>query len=160
MSRANELTGLHWRALAFDALSVAELYRALQLRAEVFVVEQKCAFQDLDGLDDAAVHLMGETTDADGVVQLLAYVRLLPAGAAFGEASIGRVVTSPSARGSGLGHRLMTEAIAQLHRRWGVQPIRIGAQAHLQTYYGQSGFKPQGDIYMEDGIEHIEMVRA
>lgn len=151
---------LRWRALPFEALSVEELYRLLRLRAEVFVVEQRCAFQDLDGLDPMALHLMGETTDAEGKVRLLAYARLLPAGAAFAEASIGRVVTSASARGSGAGHALVREAIAQLHLRWGLQPIRIGAQAHLQSYYGQSGFVAQGALYLEDGIEHIEMVRA
>lgn len=155
-----DATNLQWRALAFEALTTAELYRALRLRSAVFVVEQSCAFQDLDGLDAVAVHLLGESLDAETNGQLLAYARLLPAGAAFAEASIGRVVTSSAARGSGLGHRLMIEAIAELHRCWGVQPIRIGAQAHLQSYYGQCGFVPRGDIYLEDGIDHIEMVRA
>lgn len=154
------MNGLRWRALAFEALTTAELYSALRLRAEVFVVEQNCAFQDVDGLDALAVHLLGETTDAQAKEPLLAYARLLPAGTAFAEASIGRVVTSPTARGSGLGHRLMAQAIGELHRRWGVQAIRIGAQAHLQSYYRQSGFEPQGDIYLEDGIDHIEMVKS
>jgi ElaA protein len=154
------LTGLRWRALAFDALSAPELYRVLQLRAEVFVVEQACAFQDLDGRDAQAMHWLGEAANAPGQPRLLAYARLLPAGTAFAEASIGRVVTSPVARGSGLGHALMRQSIAELHRLWGVQPIRIGAQAHLQTYYRQHGFEPQGEMYLEDGIDHIEMVRA
>ncbi|MEX1167884.1 MAG: GNAT family N-acetyltransferase [Hydrogenophaga sp.] len=160
MSGSTVRAPLRWRALPFEALSVEELYRLLRLRAEVFVVEQACAFQDLDGLDPMALHVMGETTDAEGQSRLLAYARLLPAGAAFAEASIGRVVSSPSARGGGVGHALVREAIAELQRRWGLQPIRIGAQAHLQGFYGQSGFHPQGDLYLEDGIEHIEMVRA
>lgn len=160
MSPAAVVTSLRWRALAFDALSVPELYRVLQLRAEVFVVEQNCVFQDMDGLDQQAVHLMGELPGKDGVTRLLAYTRLLPAGVAFAEASIGRVVTSPAARGSGLGNTLMCESIETLQRLWGSQAIRIGAQAHLQTFYRQCGFEPQGDLYMEDGIEHIEMLRA
>lgn len=157
--RGGVLTGLRWRGLSFDELSAVELYRLLRLRAEVFVVEQACAFQDLDGLDDQAVHWLGETTDGQGDPMLLAYTRLLPAGTAFAEASIGRVVTSPLARGTGVGHTLMSESIAELQRRWGVQPIRIGAQAHLQTYYRQHGFEPDGDVYLEDGIDHIEMIR-
>lgn len=151
---------MRWRALAFDALSTIDLYRLLQLRAEVFVVEQNCVFQDIDGLDQRAVHLMGEVIGEAADPRLLAYTRLLPAGVAFAEASIGRVVTSPVARGTGLGHALMRESIDVLHQLWGPQPIRIGAQAHLQIYYRQCGFEPQGDLYLEDGIEHIEMIRA
>ena len=150
---------LHWRCLTFNELTAAELYRALQLRAEVFVVEQACAFQDLDGRDGQALHLLGETTHATEGTALLAYARLLPAHTAFAEASIGRVVTAPVTRGSGLGHGLMRESIAELHRRWGEQPIRIGAQAHLQDFYSQHGFEPQGDGYIEDGIPHLEMLR-
>ncbi|HEY9096662.1 MAG TPA: GNAT family N-acetyltransferase [Hydrogenophaga sp.] len=157
----SDLAALRWRAVSFDALSTTGLYRLLQLRSAVFVVEQACAFQDLDGLDFAAVHLLGEVGDAaGGSERLWAYARLLPAGVAFAEASIGRVVTSPEARGTGLGHALMRQAVAELHRQWGPQPIRIGAQAHLQSFYRQSGFVPQGALYLEDGIEHIEMVRA
>lgn len=160
MSAGGDLTGLQWRALPFDALTTSDLYRLLQLRAEVFVVEQNCAFQDVDGLDQQAVHLMGEVSGTTGAPHLLAYSRLLPAGTAFSEASIGRVVTSPVARGSGLGHTLLRQSIDTLHRLWNLQPIRIGAQAHLQSYYRQCGFEPQGDLYLEDGIEHIEMLRA
>ena len=160
MSAGVDLTRLQWRALPFDALTTSDLYRLLQLRAAVFVVEQNCAFQDVDGLDQQAVHLMGEVRGSTGEPSLLAYSRLLPVGTAFTEASIGRVVTSPVARGSGLGHVLMRESIETLHRLWNPQPIRIGAQAHLQSYYRQCGFVPQGDFYLEDGIEHIEMLRA
>ncbi|MEZ5704126.1 MAG: GNAT family N-acetyltransferase [Burkholderiaceae bacterium] len=137
------------------------MYRLLQLRSAVFVVEQACVFQDMDGLDFAAVHLLGEVGDTGGKSERLwAYARLLPAGTSFAEASIGRVVTSPEARGTGIGHALMRQAVAELHRLWGPQPIRIGAQAHLQSFYRQSGFEPKGALYLEDGIEHIEMVRA
>lgn len=150
---------LRWRCLAFDELDTLALYRAMRLRAEVFVVEQACAFQDLDGRDTHALHLLGEREIEEGGATLLAYARLLPARTAFTEASIGRVVTAPDTRGSGLGHALVRESIVELHRRWGVQPIRIGAQAHLQDFYRQHGFEPQGALYLEDGIEHIEMLR-
>ena len=159
MSSRVALTGLQWRALPFDALTASDLYRFVQLRAEVFVVEQHCAFQDLDGRDQQAVHLMGEAAGEAAEPCLLAYTRLLPPDRGFAEASIGRVVTSPKARGTGLGHTLMRESIETLHRLWGPQAIRIGAQAHLQTYYRQCGFEPQGDHYLEDGIEHVEMLR-
>ncbi len=153
------LQSLRWRCLSFETLSGAELYRVLKLRAEVFVVEQACVFQDMDGLDPACTHLLCETPDGAGGPRLLAYSRLLPAGLAFTEASIGRVATAPLTRGSGLGHALMRESISQLQRLWGEQPIRIGAQAHLQAFYRQHGFAPAGDLYVEDGIDHIEMLR-
>ena len=151
--------GLRWRCLAFADLGVADLYRVLQLRSAVFVVEQTCVFQDMDGRDPACLHLLGAAPDAGQGGDLLAYARLLPAGLAFPEASIGRVATAPATRGSGLGHALTAQAIAQLQRLWGPQPIRIGAQAHLQAFYRQHGFAPDGEFYIEDGIDHIEMVR-
>lgn len=145
---------LHWRCLPFDTLAPADLYELLRLRSEVFVVEQRCVFQDMDGADPACHHLLGERDGA-----LLAYARLVPAGLKFAEASIGRVVNAPSTRGSGLGHGLMREAVRQVHALWGAQPIRIGAQAHLEGFYRQHGFEPEGAPYDEDGIPHIEMLR-
>jgi ElaA protein len=130
----------------------------LRLRSEVFVVEQNCVFQDMDGLDDQAMHLLG-TQMEEGAARLVAYVRCFPAGVTFAEASIGRVVTHPSARGSGLGHVLMAEAVRALQRQWGAQPIRIGAQAHLKDFYQHHGFADVGRPYVEDGIPHLEMVR-
>lgn len=148
--------GLAWRCQPFDALTVSELYALLRLRAEVFVVEQACLFQDMDGLDAACHHLMGHGTDG----QLLAYARLVPKGVTFAEASIGRVVTSPLARGMALGHALMAEALIRLSDLWGEQPVRIGAQAHLQGFYGRHGFVAEGSGYIEDGIPHVEMLRS
>jgi ElaA protein len=147
---------LAWRCLPFDAIHVRTLYRLLQLRTEVFVMEQNCPFQDMDGADQACFHLLGESPDGT----LLAYARLVPAGLKFREASIGRVVSAAAARGTGIGHVLMREAVQALHGLWGVQPIRIGAQAHLQGFYRQHGFEPDGPLYIEDGIDHIEMIRA
>ena len=149
---------LTWQWLPFDALSRDQLYELLRLRSEVFVVEQTCIFQDMDGLDGQAMHLLG-TRVVDGVPQLVAYVRCFAKGITFDEASIGRVVTRQSARGGGLGHVLMTEAVRALQEQWGAQPIRIGAQAHLKSFYERHGFADVGKPYMEDGIAHIEMVR-
>lgn len=147
---------LAWRCLPFDAMSARTLYRLLRLRSEVFVVEQACVFLDADGLDERCLHVLGESVPTG---ELVAAARLVPPGASFPEASIGRVVTSPAARGSGLGHALMTESIRLLQILWGPQPIRIGAQAHLETFYRRHGFVPDGPTYLEDGIPHIEMLR-
>lgn len=145
---------IRWRCLPFADLDPHALYALLRLRTEVFVMEQQCLFQDMDGADPDCHHLLGEH---DG--RLLAYARLVPAGLKFSEASIGRVVSDPAARGTGLGHVLMREAVQHLQRLWGAQPIRIGAQARLQAFYEQHGFVRDGDIYLEDGIDHIEMLR-
>ncbi|OGB17711.1 MAG: hypothetical protein A2W72_00110 [Burkholderiales bacterium RIFCSPLOWO2_12_67_14] len=148
-----------WRCLPFDALLPRTLYALLQLRSAVFVVEQACAFQDLDGADADCMHLLGEAVDPNGQPQLLAYTRLVPAGLKYPEASIGRVVTAPVTRGSGMGHALMAESVRMLHSLWGVQPIRIGAQAHLERFYNAHGFVSDDKPYIEDGIPHLEMIR-
>jgi ElaA protein len=152
------LPDIQWRCLPFGALLPHTLYALLRLRAEVFVVEQACAFQDLDDADRACLHLLGEAHTVTGPC-LLGYARLVPAGLKYAEASIGRVVTAASTRGSGLGHALMHESVHQLQQLWGPQPIRIGAQAHLQSFYREHGFVPDGALYVEDGIDHIEMIR-
>lgn len=149
------MTGIEWRYLSFDALGSAALYAVLQLRSEVFVVEQACIFQDMDGADDTAMHLLGTL---DG--QLVAYARCLPAGSKFPEASIGRVITRDSVRGTGAGHALMERALDCLTQQWGAQAIRIGAQARLELFYRQHGFVSSGDLYIEDGIPHVEMLRC
>ena len=146
---------IQWRFVSFDELTTRELYDLLQLRTEVFVVEQACLFQDLDGADQQAMHLLGSM---DG--QLVAYARCFAAGAKFAEASIGRVLTRSTLRGGGSGHVLMRKAIESVEQHWGPQPIRIGAQARLEKFYMQHGFVDAGVPYIEDGINHIEMLRA
>ncbi len=146
-------SGIAWHSLPFEALSAHQLYAILQLRSEVFVVEQACGFQDMDGTDQQAVHLMGHATD-----QLVAYARCFKAGVKFAEASIGRVITQASVRGTGLGYELMQRAIDCVHQQWGQQPIRIGAQARLEGFYRKLGFTPASAPYLEDGIPHIEML--
>ncbi len=160
MSEASFATpDVQWKLATFDSLTVPELYALLQLRAEVFVVEQNCVFQDMDGDDDLAVHLLGfqRAAGQDGD-QLVAYARLFPAGVKFAEASIGRVITSGAVRGLGLGHTLIARAVSSVHTLWGLQPIRIGAQARLKSYYRQHGFVDMGLPYVEDGIDHLEML--
>lgn len=142
-----------WKYVAFDELTLRELYELLQLRTEVFTVEQNCMFQDIDGADDQAMHLLGTQNN-----QLVAYARCFPAGVKFAEASIGRVVTRSLARGSGLGHLLIQQAVSSVCALWGPQPIRIGAQARLKAYYSGHGFVDVGVPYVEDGIDHLEMV--
>ena len=149
------MSGITWRFVAFDALTPRELYAVLQLRSEVFVVEQACVFQDMDGADVQAMHLLGTLAG-----QLVAYARCFAAGVKFAEASIGRVVTRNSLRGSGSGHVLLQKAIACLSQQWGPQAIRIGAQARLEPFYRQHGFVKTGAPYSEDGIPHIEMLRS
>ncbi len=148
------MSGIAWRYLAFEELTAAELYAVLQLRAEVFVVEQACIFQDMDGADAQAMHLLGSLQGT-----LVAYARCFAAGIKFAEASIGRIVTRPGVRGSGTGHALVEKAIRCLSQPSGAQVIKIGAQARLEAFYRQHGFEKAGLPYLEDGIAHIDMVR-
>jgi ElaA protein len=156
---SHALDAIQWQLLRFDAFKPAQLYALLQLRSEVFVVEQQCVYQDMDGGDLHAMHLLGSV---DG--RLLACARcfaqgvLFEQGAQYNEASIGRVVVHSSLRGQGAGHALMHEAIAQMQALWGKQSIRISAQAHLKDFYRQHGFAVVGAAYDEDGISHLPMV--
>ena len=143
-----------WTIKKFDELSVHELYAILQLRSEVFVVEQNCAFQDMDNKDQSSYHLMGWEKE-----KLIAYTRLIPPGTAYSFSSIGRVVTASSARGTGIGKLLMEKSIEQIDSLFGKGPIKIGAQLYLQEFYHSFGFEQSSDIYDEDGIDHIEMIR-
>ncbi|MEE4278615.1 MAG: GNAT family N-acetyltransferase [Halieaceae bacterium] len=141
-----------WTWKAFDELSPQELYDALQLRAAIFVVEQNCAYLDLDGLDPVAIHCF---CHEDG--RLIAYQRCLGPGTAFDESSIGRIIVDPSQRGRALGRELVQRGIDYNLRSWPDHPIRIGAQAHLAHFYGSLGFVSENDHYLEDGIEHVHM---
>jgi ElaA protein len=141
---------LTWHVRTFAELSTGELYAIMALRQRVFVVEQDCAYLDADGVDQVSRHLWGERGSA-----IVAYLRIVPAGVKFDEVSIGRVITAPEQRGSGLGRELMKRGIAAC----GAARIRIGAQAHLETFYGELGFSRASDVYDEDGIPHIEMTR-
>jgi len=145
---------LHWLLKRFDELTPDQLYAVLQLRNEVFVVEQNCVFQDADDKDQRSYHLMGFLEN-----KLVAYTRLVPAGEAYAQASIGRVVTSPAVRRGGAGKLLMQQSIDSLYELFGKVPIKIGAQLYLKRFYESFGFKQISDIYLEDGIEHIYMLK-
>lgn len=148
---------MNWSMKSWSELTTDELYELLALRAEVFVVEQTCPFLDLDGLDrrDGVLHLLGREGD-----HLAAYARIMAPG--IGDDSgtaIGRVVTSPTSRGGGLGHRLLAQAVRECEARWPAHSIWLGAQAHLQGFYGQHGFVAEGEGYLEDDIPHMGMRR-
>jgi ElaA protein len=145
---------MNWTLKKFEDLAVDELYALLRLRTEVFVVEQNCVFQDMDNKDQYCYHLMGWKEN-----ELVAYTRLVPEGISYPTyPSIGRVVTSPAARGGGIGRNLMKKSIEETRRLFGNGPIKIGAQLYLLAFYSSLGFVQTSDIYMEDGIEHIEMI--
>ncbi|WP_248746645.1 GNAT family N-acetyltransferase [Pseudomonas sp. MWU12-2037] len=146
-----------WLCKHHGDLSKEQLYSILQLRTEVFVVEQKCPYQEVDGrdLEGDTCHLMGWRDD-----RLVAYLRLLDPESQGGDVVIGRVVIAPEARGQGLGHELMAQALKQAGKLWPEVPIYLSAQAHLQAYYGSYGFEGVGEVYLEDDIPHIGMRRA
>ena len=139
---------------AFNKLTVSELYALLQLRSAVFVVEQNCVFLDQDDKDQHCHHLLIFSKD-----QLVGYSRLVPAGLSYPEMAIGRVVIEPSVRGRGLGKILMELAVQYCRQLFGTGAIRIGAQTYALAFYAALGFVPDGEIYEEDGVEHIEMLR-
>lgn len=136
----------------YKELSVDELYEALKLRSAVFVVEQKCLYQDMDDKDKKAYHVLGYTGD-----ELKAYARILPQGISYKEASIGRVITSLDYRGNGAGKELMQEAIQQTLSLFKTNEIVISAQYYLLKFYRDLGFMEEGEIYPEDDIPHIQM---
>ena len=145
---------MNWHYKHFDRLTTAELYALLQLRSKVFVVEQNCPYQDLDNKDQKAVHLW--YSDHTGAI--LACCRLLPQGVSYTEASIGRVVTDPEARGRNIGRELMERAIRYVHEHWPATTIRIGAQLYLKQFYESLSFVQASEVYLEDNIPHIEML--
>jgi ElaA protein len=147
---------IQWNDLHHSQLTVQQLYALLQLRCEVFVVEQTCAYQDVDGDD-----LVGENRHIlgwrDG--ELVAYARILKSDAEFEPVVIGRVIVSRAVRGEKLGVQLMEQTLASCQHYWPQKALYLGAQAHLQPFYARFGFLPVTDVYDEDGIPHIGMAR-
>ena len=137
----------------FDELSINELYEILQLRAEIFVVEQNCVYNDLDGLDKSAVH---QFLKKDG--EIVAYSRLLKPGTRFSEYSIGRVVVKQSERRTGLGIEMINAAKTFILNEWKAKKIKISAQKYLRKFYEDLGFEIVTDEYLEDGIPHFGMI--
>jgi ElaA protein len=145
---------LKWKIRRFEALSIAELHDLIQLRTEVFVVEQNCVYQDVDGKDQKALHLIGEDNG-----QTVAYARLFRPKDYFDEASIGRVVVKQTYRDKKLGHILMKEAIDAIETEFGEARITISAQLYLKKFYESHGFIQTSETYLEDDIPHIQMKR-
>jgi ElaA protein len=145
-----------WRWCRFDALTVFEVERIYAVRQQVFAIEQQCIYLDADGCDEAAYHLAAWSDDERLPV---AYARLVDPGVKYPEPSIGRVLTAPAARRTGLGRELVDRMVVGCAEAWPGRAIRISAQAHLQTFYEVAGFSAVGAPYAEDGIPHIEMVR-
>lgn len=147
---------IQWNDLHHSQLTVPQLYALLKLRCEVFVVEQTCPYQDIDGDD-----LLGENRHIlgwrDG--ELVAYARILKSEEEFEPVVIGRVIISPAVRGEKLGYTLMEQILASCQQNWPQKALYLGAQAHLQPFYAHFGFAPVTDVYDEDGIPHIGMAR-
>ncbi|MEY2735531.1 MAG: hypothetical protein RLZ58_940 [Pseudomonadota bacterium] len=156
MAKVAEQAELLWTWARLEALSPLDVYDLLALRSEVFVVEQACVFQDADGVDRQAFHLLGRDTAG----RLLSCLRVVDAGAKYHEPSIGRVITAPEARRTGLGRVLMAQGLLRCMQVWPGRAVRISAQARLERFYRDFGFVAQGAPYMEDGIPHLEMLRA
>jgi ElaA protein len=149
-------TNLRWVTKTFTELTVDELYAILRLRSEVFVVEQNCIFLDLDNNDQKAYHTIGFLGE-----EVVATTRLFDKNIMYdGYQSIGRVVTAPKHRGLSIGKALMQYSISECERLFGKGPIKIGAQLYLKKFYNEQGFEQSGEVYIEDEIDHIPMIRA
>ena len=146
----------NWHLKTFEELTNRELYGILQLRTEVFVVEQTCIFQDMDGKDYKECQHVFCTTDKGKVI---ACARFFPPRVMYQEAALGRICTSPAHRAIGLGKELMRRSLTEMEQFYPGEPIRIGAQIYLNEFYKSFGFVNMSEIYLEDGIEHVEMVR-
>lgn len=148
-----------WELQPFSALTAAKLQAIHVARQAVFIVEQNCPYQDADDYDLSSHHLCDWGTLVDGSEQLLAYLRIVPPRGKFIEPSIGRVITAAAGRGQGLGRELLRRGVAATAQLYPAQPIRIAAQHYLEQFYQRFGFVTASEIYLEDGIPHIAMLR-
>ncbi|MFW5787789.1 MAG: GNAT family N-acetyltransferase [Bacillota bacterium] len=144
---------MDWFLKYFDELTVNQIYEILKERVDVFVVEQDCPYHEIDGKDKKSYHLWAGSKD-----QINAYIRILPPGISYKEASIGRVLVKEEYRRKGLGKELMTRGIEYIEKQMNEDKIRISAQQYLYDFYTDLGFKQVSEMYLEDGIPHIEML--
>lgn len=144
---------MNWVLKKFEELSIKEIYKILQARSEVFVLEQECPYQDCDGKDEEAYHLFLEHNG-----EILSYLRIIPKEISYDEISIGRVLVRKERRKKGLAREMMVIAIDFIETKLNEKSIRISGQKYLIDFYKQLGFKEVSDIYLEDGIEHVEML--
>jgi ElaA protein len=145
---------MEWRLLKFEEFDINLLYEVLKLRVDVFVVEQNCAYPDLDTYDHQSLHLLCIEKE-----EVIAYCRVLPPGEKYDVCSIGRVIVKEKARGTGIAGQLMVKAIEEAENAWNIKTIQLSAQSHLQKFYGSLGFITTSDVYDEDGILHVNMIR-
>ena len=146
---------IDWKISSFEELNTRELFEYLKLRQDVFVVEQECAYPDIDATDLKADHILGWHE-----LSLVACARLIPAGITYEYPSIGRIATSNKARGTGVGRLLMDESLTFMHQQYPGEKIKIGAQQRLEKFYQSYGFKTVSEMYLEDGIPHIDMLQS
>ncbi|WP_340064086.1 GNAT family N-acetyltransferase [Ascidiimonas aurantiaca] len=139
----------------FKELTLQQLYAVLQLRSEIFVVEQNCVYQDIDGKDEKALHVLGFKSD-----KLVAYTRIFKPGDYFNEAAIGRVAVKHDERKHGYGHEILEASVVAIEREFTTSSIRLSAQTYLINFYKMHGFVVDGEEYLEDGIPHINMCKA
>lgn len=145
---------MKWTIQSMEAMDVATLYEIIAMRIHVFIIEQTCLYEELDYKDFKSTHVYGK--DESG--KIIAYLRILEPGVSFDEVSIGRVVVLPEARKTGIGRELMHVGLKAVRDRYGDVPVRISAQAYLETFYASLGFVPQSEVYLEDDIPHLEML--
>ncbi|ANU26453.1 GNAT family N-acetyltransferase [Planococcus versutus] len=141
-----------WKVYRFGELTTKKLYEVLKLRVDVFVVEQNCAYPEIDGLDSQCIHLVYSENET-----ILAYARLVPAGTKYEVPSIGRVVVREEARGRGLASQLLKRCIAYISEEWKADAIKLQGQVYLEEFYQSFGFQSISDYYDEDGIPHVDM---
>ena len=139
---------------SFQELSLEEFHDIIALRIQIFIIEQNCPYQEVDGKDKLAHHLFFKNE----MDEIIAVTRILPQGISFEEVAIGRVVVHEEYRGTGLGNQLMADSMNFVRDKYGEVPVRLSAQKHLENYYGNHGFKSTGKEYLEDGIPHVEML--
>lgn len=154
LSKINNLDILKIHVKTFKQLSINELYELLQLRAEVFVVEQDCVYQDIDGKDNKALHIFGIKND-----KIVCYTRCFNMGDYFEEASIGRVVVSEKERKFNYGNEIMKASIEAIKTNYKTETIKLSAQTYLKKFYESHEFNQVGEGYLEDGIPHISMIK-
>lgn len=143
---------MEWRAYRFNELTTSELHNIFRLRVNVFVVEQNCAYPEIDGLDPYCIHMVAQK---DGRIQ--AYARLVPEGLKGKLPAISRVIVAPEARGTGLGRELVQRSRDCIANDWNEDEIFLQAQSHLEAFYASLGFRSVSSEYLEDGIPHIDM---
>lgn len=144
-----------WETKHFNNLTIIEYWEILHLRTEIFVVEQNCAYQEVDEKDKASFHLFGKAENG----KVIAVSRIVPKGVSYDEISIGRVAIKKEFRGKGIADEMMLATFKFIEKELGYQAIRISAQQYLTSFYGKHNFKQIGEMYLEDDIPHIEMLR-